>query len=161
MIIHNPPSAAPTPYITPKLFLPTVDPRYEPPSESAILTSAPPANYAPMNPRPEVTSSSTEEPTKLPPALTRPYQKTYHLTEADIKKIQRLRGEKPDVYTRRKLAKMFGCSEFFVGMVAPTTEERKGEMRKRLEDVKAGWGRIRAFAREERGRRRELWSKDL
>lgn len=48
-----------------------------------------------------------------------------------------------------------------MGMVAPTTEERKGEMRKRLEDVKAGWGRIRAFAREERGRRRELWSKDL
>ncbi|KAK6332579.1 hypothetical protein TWF730_004239 [Orbilia blumenaviensis] len=172
-IIHNPPSAAPTPYITPKLFLPTEDPRYEPPSETAILKSPPPANYAPINPHPEATvESSTEagstaaaavaaEVEKLPPALTRPYQKTYHLNEADVKKIQKLRGENPDVYTRRKLAKMFGCSEFFVGMVAPTTDERKMEMKKRASDVRAGWGKIRTFARMERGRRRELWSKDL
>ncbi|KAK6514310.1 hypothetical protein TWF506_008706 [Arthrobotrys conoides] len=170
-IIHNPPSAAPTPYITPRLFLPTIDPRYEAPSETAILTSPPPANYAPINPRPEITSSSSSSsstepgsetpPEKLPPALSRPYQKTYHLNEADIKKIQQLRGQNPDVYTRNKLAKMFGCSEFFVGMVAPTTEERKKEMRKRVEDVKAGWGKIRSFARMERGRRRELWSRDL
>ncbi|KAF3198381.1 hypothetical protein TWF106_004606 [Orbilia oligospora] len=171
-IIHNPPSAAPTPYITPRLFVPRIDPRYEAPSETAILKSSPPANYAAINPRPEITSTSTsssgEESTatattteKLPPALSRPYQKTYHLNEADIKKIQQLRGQNPDVYTRNKLAKMFGCSEFFVGMVAPTTEDRKKEMRKKEEGVRAGWGKIRSFAREERGRRRELWSKDL
>ncbi|KAF3180388.1 hypothetical protein TWF225_007253 [Orbilia oligospora] len=165
-IIHNPPSAAPTPYITPRLFVPSIDPRYEAPSDTAILKSPPPANYAPINPRPEITCTSSGEEggvttEKLPPALSRPYQKTYHLNEADIKKIQQLRGQNPDVYTRNKLAKMFGCSEFFVGMVAPTTEERKKEMRKKEEGVRAGWGKIRSFAREERGRRRELWSKDL
>ncbi|KAK6339248.1 hypothetical protein TWF718_008671 [Orbilia javanica] len=171
-IIHNPPAAAPTPFITPKLFVPKQDPRYEAPSGTAILTSAPAVTAVDVNPRPEVTSASSSgegvsaggvagEPSKLPPSLRRPYQKTYHLDEAQVKEIQRLRGENPDVYTRRKLAKMYGCSEFFVGMVAPTTEERKKEMRKKVEDVKAGWGRIRSFAREERGRRRELWSRDL
>ncbi|KAK6507204.1 hypothetical protein TWF481_005654 [Arthrobotrys musiformis] len=154
-IIHNPPSAAPTPFITPRLFLPTADPRWEKPSEGAVLTAAPMVEE--IDPRPEVEGEGG----KLPPALSRPYRKTYHLDEAQIKEIQKLRGQDPDLYSRRKLAKMFGCSEFFVGMVAPTTEERKREMRGKVEEVKAGWGKIRSFAREERGRRRELWSRDL
>ncbi|KAF3940574.1 hypothetical protein ABW19_dt0208772 [Dactylella cylindrospora] len=159
-IIYNPPAAAPTPLITPKLFLPQDDPRYSEPSASAILTSAPPA--APTATSPDGATNVAEgDPKKLPPALTRPYQKTYHLTEKEIKQIQKLRASNPDVWSRRKLAEKFGCSEFFVGMVAPTTEERKAQMKEELNKVKAKWGKVRTFAREERARRRELWSKDL
>ncbi|EPS44685.1 hypothetical protein H072_1332 [Dactylellina haptotyla CBS 200.50] len=159
-IIHNPPAAAPTPYITPKLFLPPNDPRYSAPSPSAILTSAPTNTASPVPPRPQVSDGDATG-RKLPPALSRPYQKSYHLTEQDIKKIQRMRQANPRVNTRRNLAKQFGTSEFFIGMVAPTTEERKTEMKQKVQGVKDNWGKIRTFARTERTRRRELWSKDL
>ncbi|KAF3932225.1 hypothetical protein ABW20_dc0110358 [Dactylellina cionopaga] len=161
-IIHNPPAAAPTPHLTPKLFIPQDDPRYSAPSPTAILTTAPALAVEPIAPRPQLTGSDGEtSPDKLPPALTRPYQKTYHLSETDIQKIQRLRKSNPDKYSRNALAKMFGCSEFFIGMVAPTTDERKAKMLKKTEEVKEKWGKIRTFAREERSRRRVLWSKDL
>ncbi|KAK6329773.1 hypothetical protein TWF696_003636 [Orbilia brochopaga] len=159
-IIYNPPSAAPTPAITPRLFIPPTDPRHTPPSTTAILKTAPTAT--PPAARPLILDAAGN-PTnrKLPPSLTRPYAKTYHLSEADVKKIQRLRASNPDVWTRRKLAAKFGCSEFFVGMVAPVTEERKKAQWAKMEAVKGRWGKVRRFARGERTRRRELWGKDL
>ncbi|KAK6526341.1 hypothetical protein TWF694_004939 [Orbilia ellipsospora] len=173
-IIHNPPAAAPSVLVTPRLFIPPSDPRYTLPSPTAVLTSspAPPPNWTPSPTTSSSSSSSSTEGVgaegvleggkkKLPPALRRPYQKTYHLTESQIRKIQNMRKADPIKNTRKVLAEMFGCSEFYIGMVAPTTEERKKEMRQKLEDVKGRWGKIRTFAREERTRRRVLWSKDL
>lgn len=173
-IIHNPPAAAPTPLITPRLFIPQGDPRYSAPAPSAIVTSRPLTNPHPalsteisaateneVSSAPETPPEDALKKARLPPALRQPYKKTYHLSEDQIKKIQELRGKNPNVWTKRRLAQEYGCSELFISMVAPTTAERKKEMEGKLEEVKKGWGRIRTFARQERARRRELWGKDL
>jgi hypothetical protein len=97
--------------------------------------------------------------TRLPPPLKQSYEKKYHLTEVDIKEIQRLRAEDPKTWTREKLAEKFNCSQFFVSIVAKNEAAGK-EYEKRLEEVKKRWGPGRSLARHERGRRKELWGRD-
>lgn len=46
-------------------------------------------------------------------------------------------------------------------MVAETPSEKKAAEQRRLEEIKEKWGRRRRYAREDRGKRRELWGKDL
>lgn len=95
----------------------------------------------------------------LPEPLSTPYEKKYHLTEADIKEIQRLRAEDPDYWTRVRLADKFGCTQFFVGMVAKNAEkaERVSEAH---EMARSRWGTRRREAREDRVRRKVLWGRD-
>lgn len=66
----------------------------------------------------------------------------------------------PNVWTRKKLAEKFDCSQFFVGMVVQATKEKKEKEKKILEDVKEKWGRRKRYAREDRRKRRELWERD-
>ena len=87
-------------------------------------------------------------------------EKKYHLTPKEIEQIRKLRAKDPWTWTRKKLAEKFDCSQFFVGMVAEVPREKKVVEEKKLEEVKDRWGRRRRYAREDRGRRRELWSKD-
>ncbi|KAI9887196.1 MAG: hypothetical protein M1823_001023 [Watsoniomyces obsoletus] len=145
-IIFNPPSSAPSIYHTPLTFLPKGDQRRE-------LFS--------------VTQSKSSEPASdaQAPALRKPYQKQYHLTQADIDEMRRLRVEDPDAWTRGKLAHKFNCSKFFVGMVLqagklPGAKERHEKHLQELEDLQSRWGRRRREAREDRVRRRELWGRD-
>jgi hypothetical protein len=95
----------------------------------------------------------------LPSPVRQPYDKTYHLTETDIKEIRRLRSEDPDTWTRVKLAEKFGCSQFFVGMVAKN-EGKAERVAKEHEDARRKWGVRRREAREDRGRRKVLWGRD-
>ena len=90
-----------------------------------------------------------------------PYEKKYHLREKEIEEIRRLRSEDPYKWSRAKLAEKFDCSPLFVGMVAEATSEKKAAEQKRLEEIQAKWGKRRRYAREDRGKRRELWGKDL
>lgn len=139
-IIFNPPSSAPSIYHTPTLFLPKDDPR-------RVIFSEPPTIDQPSN-------------SKLPPPVRKPYEKTYHLTEADITEIRRLRRENPDKWTRAILARKFKCSSLFVGIVCEATEEHKAKQAQILEAIKARWGEKRRMAREDRTRRRATWGKD-
>ena len=82
------------------------------------------------------------------------------MTPKEIEQIRRLKAQDPWTWTRKKLAEKFDCSQFFVGMVAEAPAEKKDAEVKKLEEVKKKWGRRRRYAREDRGRRRELWSKD-
>ena len=75
--------------------------------------------------------------------------------------MRRLRSEDPYKWTRAKLAEKFECSQFFVGMVAEASSEKKDAEQRRLEEIKEKWGRRRRYAREDRAKRRELWGKDL
>jgi hypothetical protein len=95
----------------------------------------------------------------LPPAVREPYEKTYHLSEADIEQIRALRLSDPDKWTRVRLAERFGCSQFFVGMVvkSPEKAEKVEQRHQRARDL---WGERRWGAREDRGRRKELWGRD-
>ena len=141
-IVFNPPSSAPSPYHTPPVFLPPNDPRRK------LFRQ-----YSNANPY-----KSPDR--RLPPPVRRPYEKKYHLNEEDFAEIRRLRAEDPYKWTRNKLAEKFGCSQFFVGMVAEATKEKKDVEREKIEAVKARWGKKRRYAREDRTKRRELWGRD-
>lgn len=46
-------------------------------------------------------------------------------------------------------------------MVAEAPHEKKAAEQRKLEEIQEKWGRRRRYAREDRGKRRELWGKDL
>lgn len=143
-IIFNPPSSAPSVYQTPAAFLPPGDPRRQLLAES--LSHANP--YEDSN-------------QQLPPPVRRlPQEKKYHLREEEIAEIRRLRTTDPYLWTRKKLAEKFDCSQFFVGIVVQASKEKKEKERQILEKVKEKWGRRRRYAREDRRKRRELWERD-
>ena len=145
-IVFNPPSSAPSPYHTPPVFLPPNDPR------RALLAQS----HKHANPY--------DQPGRhLPPIIPkhRPYEKKYHLGQKEIEEIRRLRSEDPYKWTRAKLAEKFECSQFFVGMVAEASAEKKLAEQRKLEEIRGKWGRRRTYAREDRTKRRELWGKDL
>jgi len=144
-IVFNPPSSAPSPYHTPPVFLPPNDPRRK------LLAQS----HSHANPY-------DQPDRRLPPMLTghRPYEKKYHLREKEIEEIRRLRTEDPFKWTRTKLAEKFDCSQFFVGMVCPASKEKMDKHDEEIERIKAKWGRRKRYAREDRGKRRELWGRD-
>lgn len=57
------------------------------------------------------------------------------------------------------LAQKFGCSQFFVGMVAKN-EGRAAEVEREHQKARERWGERRRGAREDRARRKELWGRD-
>jgi hypothetical protein len=164
-LVFNPPSSAPNVYHTPLKFLPKEDKRrqlfkaaeqYASRDAHSKQTSAIAAPGTPLHtsgflpPRPSA---------NLPAPLRQPYEKTYHLTEAEVAEIRRLRSKDPEQWTRVRLAEKFGCSQFFVGLVAKN--EGKGErVESGHEEQRRKWGVRRREAREDRGRRKVLWGRD-
>ena len=142
-IVFNPPSSAPSPYQTPAAFLPANDPRRE-------LRSQSHEHYSPHD----------DPGQRLPPPLRITQPKKYNLQPEEISEIRRLRDLDPFKHSRKKLAERFGCTQFFVGMVAPTSNKKKDHEDKILEQIKSRWGKRRTQAREDRGKRRELWGRD-
>ena len=146
-IIFNPPSSAPSYYHTPFKFLPKDDSRRD--HLSAIQRNR----------------STEPDETQLPPALSDPYEKKYHLTKADIEEMRRLRKEDAEQWTRYTLARKFNCTPLFAMMVCraaklPPSSIRRAEHEKTVEAVQSRWGRKRREAREDRARRKALWGRD-
>jgi hypothetical protein len=137
-IIYNPPSSAPNVYHTPLKFLPKDDPRRR--LHTLLRPTTP------------------ETPPSLPPAVRPVYEKKYHLKEADIEEIRRLRAEDPRQWTRVRLAEKFECSQFFVSLCcsAPQIKEQR---QTELEKIKEKWGRTKTEAREDRQTRKQSWGK--
>lgn len=164
-LIFNPPSAAPNVYHTPLKFLPPEDARRKL-YEAALNYSTTTAHRrqtspvaAPGTPLSAPSHLPPKPSASLPPAVRDPYEKKYHLTEADIEEIRRLRAEDPDQWTRVRLAEKFGCSQFFVGMVAKNAEKAE-KVTAEHQKAKERWGARRRMAREDRGRRKMLWGRD-
>ena len=96
----------------------------------------------------------------LPAPVRAPYEKKYNLGPSEIAEIRKLRLSDPETWTRVKLAEKFGCSQFFVGMVAKAPEKAR-RVEAEHEGMREKWGRRRREAREERERRKGLWGRDL
>lgn len=164
-IIYNPPSAAPSVYHTPLKFLPASDARRQMYSSALVKStlSAYRTHTAPTASAGTPLSTQSLMPPKpsanLPPPVRAPYEKKYHLSEKEIEEIRQLRREDPDTWTRVKLAERYGCSQFFVGMVAKNGEKAERVARGH-EESRGKWGKVRREAREMRGRRREMWGRD-
>jgi Mitochondrial ribosomal protein subunit L20 len=169
-IIFNPPSSAPNVYHTPLKFLPPGDKRRALYESSQSLYSLSKDAASPMTrPGTHLHESERSLPAAMgprlpesgpkPPSLKPVTGKKYHLTEADVKEMKKLRDEDPRHWTQARLATKFNCSQFFVRLVAKN-EEAGAEHEKRLEEVKKKWGPGRRQARLERTRRKELWGQD-
>jgi hypothetical protein len=164
-LIFNPPSSAPSVYHTPLKFLPKEDKRRN--LYTAALHRSTTAAHrlqeshitAPGTPL-HTSSHLPPRPTsRLPSPVRDPYEKKYHLTDKEIAEIRQLRTEDPYTWTRVKLAEKFGCSQFFVGMVVKAKERAK-EVEGAHEQMRRKWGQHRREAREDRGRRKEMWGRD-
>lgn len=140
-IIFNPPASAPSVLHTPLKFLPKEDKRRQ------LLASTAARHNA----------IDSTLPPQLPVKRSVPH---HHLSEADVKEIQRLKREFPDDWTCMKLARKFNCSTFFVSICLSQCggddSQRKQEMKEKLEAVRARWGPRRRKAREDRSKRYEL-----
>ncbi|KAF2403793.1 hypothetical protein EJ06DRAFT_527393 [Trichodelitschia bisporula] len=172
-VIFNPPPTTPNVYHTPLKFLPPDDMR------RALYTSGP--SLYTMTDAPKFTASPVVKPgtalheststfpaslapvlpahAPLPPPIKEPSEKKYHLTPAEIAEIRSLRLSDPKQWTRNKLAEKFGCSEFFVSLIAKNKEAGL-EAREKEDAIIAKWGPRRRQARLERRRRKELWGRD-
>ncbi|PWY65040.1 hypothetical protein BO70DRAFT_346699 [Aspergillus heteromorphus CBS 117.55] len=137
-IVHNPPSSAPSVYLTPTKFLPSGDIR-----RNLRLAS--------------VKNNDAEA---LPPVVRAPSEKKYHLTPSDIREIRRLRATDPMMWSRLKLAKHFECSPIFISLVCETSPQKKEIQKRVLEAVQSRWGSKRRMAREDRQLRKDAWGRD-
>ena len=156
-IVFNPPPTAPSPYQTPPLFLPVGDPRRRLLAPSHAHDNP----YRRVDPTAstDITATSDDE-SDLPPVLSRAPEKRYHLGATEIEEIRKLRTSNPWVWTPKRLAEKFDCSEYFVRICAQAISERMDWHKQNLERVKARWGPKRQMARENRAKRRKLWSRD-
>ncbi|RMD41017.1 hypothetical protein DV735_g4132, partial [Chaetothyriales sp. CBS 134920] len=136
-IIYNPPPSMPNVYHTPAIFLPKDDKR-------RALQSTTLPNVAPETGT--VATQTPLPPGVLPPPVRKPYEKKYHLTDAQVEEIRRLAQEDPAKWTRTTLSKKFECSPFFITMI--------------FQAVKSHWGVKRRTAREDRQIRKERWFRD-
>jgi hypothetical protein len=150
-IIINPPSSEASVFHTPFKFLPKEDPK----RRTYLATRYQSTITLSVNPSAEQQSEST-----LPPPLSKGAQqqeKKYHLTQDDVEEIRRLRAEDPATWTIGKLAKKFGCGNWFVRICAPeASREHEATVQAKQERVKARWGPRKTKAREDSYRRKEM-----
>ncbi|KAL9624236.1 MAG: hypothetical protein Q9160_001483 [Pyrenula sp. 1 TL-2023] len=146
-IIYNPPPSAPSIHQTPSIFLPPNDPRRQ------LLTQ--------QSTDPAATAASPQKQFSAPPMRPLPPPKKYHLKEADLEEMRRLRKEDPLQWSAAKLAKKFECSGLFVSLATAdvVSNERRKQQKQVLEAVKSRWGAKRRRAREDRALRKETWGR--
>lgn len=75
--------------------------------------------------------------------------------------MRALYSQSPELWTRRKLALRFDCSESFVQMITKASEEAKQAHHDKLAHVKESWGAIRRRSREDRKTRKEMAKSDV
>lgn len=132
--IHRPPPTAPTPFST------TLSPA------SPLLRPAPPPLDGPLPPyiRP---SAYKPAPPRLPDHI--------------VAEIKRLRLSDPVKWTRGKIAKKFGCTQTFVGMIAAVKKPQRKQLVKAHDAIAAAarekWSERHSIVRAIREKRRALW----
>lgn len=131
-----------------------------PSGETFIARPSPASGTAPSPLCAAETPTLFAESSVLPPALKKRSGKEgvrTDLSEAEVAEIQGLRQSNPLKNTPRQLAKQFNCSELFVRIVAPASDEVK-QMRQHETAVKeANQTFSQVLRRETRKARRELW----
>jgi len=136
--IYRPPPTAPSPF---------------------SLTTAPASPLLQSSKPDEKTGNPLPLPPISRPSLNKPPLE--RLSDEDVEKIRQLRRSDPQTYTRTKLAKMFGCTQTFVGAVAALKKsQRRAAIRKEEEKrsgERAGWSEKKTLVREIRAKRRLLW----
>lgn len=97
----------------------------------------------------------------LPPRLGKDRGEKPRLSDEDIAKIRTLRREDPITWTRRRLAKEFDCTPWFVGkLVSLTGSDRRRALEQREKEHgadRAKWGERKSLQADIRKKRKEFW----
>jgi hypothetical protein len=134
--IHRPPPTAPSPH---------------------SFTTSPSSPL--LRPTPTPTDPSTAVPPVLrPSALKEPPPR---LSDEAIEEMRRLRLSDPHKYTRGVLARMFGCTNNFVGYVAALKRSQRKPIVAAREEaherIRERWGAKKSLAKEIQQKRREFY----
>ncbi|KIM43341.1 hypothetical protein M413DRAFT_402042 [Hebeloma cylindrosporum] len=131
--IHRPPPTAPSPF---SLTTAPASPLLRPPS-TPHDGPLPPLSRSPPKPAPP------------------------RLSDEKLENLRKLRYENPQVYTRKKLAKMFKCTQSFVGQVAALRKPARNAVLKVRDEqhalAKAKWSEKHSIVKAIAAKRRELW----
>lgn len=83
------------------------------------------------------------------------------MSQAIIQKIRERRTQEPETWTRKALAKVYGVTQSFVGMVAPSKQSYRREATKKMEEEHAKrrekWGERKKMSADVRRKRKEFW----
>lgn len=148
-IIFNPPSSTPSVYHTPFKFLPKTDPRRRANLTATLFASSTTIKYNPS------ASDAVATVEKLPVLHPAP-PKTYHLTEADVQEMRRLRATDPVKNSVTALATRYKCPKIFVLMCCHASASHNEEMAAQRKAIEAKWGPRKAAAVADRKRRRQM-----
>ncbi|KJZ73847.1 hypothetical protein HIM_06740 [Hirsutella minnesotensis 3608] len=163
-IVYNPPPSQAPPEHTPLLFLPDCDPRKAAlvRARDAAAAATDETHHGNVEGLPPTTARTKRSLKIAPhdsflPDRSRLFRNpSYHLGQAEIEEMRRLRHEDPLRWSTNKLAKKFNCSTVFVSLAARPPAEHIEFVKKKLEKKKARWGLTKALAREARHRRNEM-----
>ncbi|KUI62653.1 54S ribosomal protein L20, mitochondrial [Cytospora mali] len=145
-IIFNPPAAAPSVYHTPFKFLPKTDPR-----RRANLAHLFETHFASSDVK--VEDIPTVRPTdgKVSSIASRG-----PVTKAEVEEMRRLREEDAHKWSVTALADKFDLPRGFVMACCQAPKDKIEFERRKLELIQQRWGPIRAKARQQKERRREM-----
>jgi hypothetical protein len=131
-----------------------------------LITRRPPTAPSPLSLTTAPASALLRPPTPrsqsgpLPPT-TRDTTLPDPASQRTIQRIRELRTQDPARFTRSVLARMYGVTQAFVGMVAPSKKTyRKEAIRQRdeaHETIREKWGERKSISVEIRRKRREFW----
>ncbi|KAK1835464.1 mitochondrial ribosomal protein subunit L20-domain-containing protein [Podospora conica] len=158
-IIFNPPSAAPSVYHTPFKFLPRSDPRRRAQLPANLFSASATIQYNNNNPTTTGAASAAGPAAVDPKAFPelKPHAGSlYHLSEADVAEMRRLRAEDPVKNSVTALATRFGCAKLFVMMCCTSSLEHRLKMKEAFAEVRSKWGPRKAKAFEDRQRRWDM-----
>lgn len=160
-VLFNPPSAAPSVYNTPFIFLPKNDPRRKARLASHLFadrTSPIPKPYDNASVSSPTSSTSATTSLNFPAPVKERYlwPKKNNLTPEDVREIQRLRAEDPTRWSVHTLAKKFNVPPKFIMNCGSAPNEYQQRLREKAALAKARWGPRKKKARMEREKRRKL-----
>lgn len=155
-ILYNPPSSAPSVYHTPFKFLPKSDPRRQANLGQLIMRSSSDPHANADEAAAAAGDSWSSMPLPPPAHRSESHVKKYNVTQDQVEEMRELRASDPITWSVHRLAEKFDCSNYFVMMCCKASREHKDRERERLDAIKARWGPIRAHARDERKKRKEL-----
>lgn len=121
---------------TPKVFLPSNDPRLKSMADKFKVYSQ-------------------EELDEMP--VIYGAKKDYTLTPEIIEQIVKLRSEDSDKWTIAKLAAKFNVDAKKVNVITGFSKQKQQKMLQELKKLKDGWSDQRKLAREDRQRRKQMW----
>ena len=97
----------------------------------------------------------------MPPIIFGRKKDAERMSDENIARMRKLRQEDPQNWTAGKLAKEFGCSQYFVRYVATLNRAERRASWKRREELhekfRARWGEKTVLEEEIRKKRREFW----